>query len=95
MSEHQPIDKATTLGHTCFFYEDEQDRTELLVKYFEQGVANNELCIFVTADTVEDAVYNFGEYNEPLVKAYKDGALRIFEMNNTYIRKVNSSLSTC
>lgn len=43
--------------HFCQFYSTKEDLVEILVPYFKAGLANNEFCLWVTADplTVEDA----------------------------------------
>ena len=41
--------------HFCLFYETEQDLIETLVLYFKTGLANNELCLWITSDSIEKA----------------------------------------
>ncbi|MBW3568996.1 MEDS domain-containing protein, partial [Candidatus Parcubacteria bacterium] len=79
------FDKATTQGHTCFFYTDAVDRFGVLAQYFKQGLDKNELCIFVTAESQDDTIHYFMNAGLDVSKPVKDKALRIFEMNSTYI----------
>jgi hypothetical protein len=37
--------------HLCLFYETEQDLLETLALYFKTGLANNELCLWITPNS--------------------------------------------
>ncbi len=41
-------------SHFCQFYRTKKDLTDVLVPYFRAGLENNELCIWVTSDFVND-----------------------------------------
>jgi len=85
MSMPLELSKASTLGHTCYFYEDEHDRLELLVEYLEQGVKNNELCIYVTSYDLPEIKNILTEENESLGKAIASGGIQIFGTKSTYM----------
>ena len=38
--------------HICLVYETEDDLVEILVPYFEKGLENNEVCIWVLSDSI-------------------------------------------
>jgi hypothetical protein len=78
-------DKSTTKGHTCFFYTDANDRFKVLSQYFKQGLDNNELCIFATAESQDDTIQYFMNAGLDVSKHVQDRSLRVFEMNSTYI----------
>jgi signal transduction histidine kinase len=43
-------------SHFCVFYETDEDLIEMLVPYFRAGIETNELCFWVLADSVPEAV---------------------------------------
>ena len=59
--------------HLCQFYETKQDLLDILVPYFKAGLENNELCMWITAESFNEeeakqamskAVPDFGRYLE-------------------------------
>ena len=79
--ESQPED----LGHILFAYESSKERQRLLAEYFGEGLANNELCIFVTSDAADKVTKDFLAAGLDIEEAVSEGNLRIFEMEETYL----------
>jgi len=79
------ITQTTTHGHACFFYDNDSERTEVLAQYFQDGLDNHELCIFVTPDTQAEAVAKFFAVGFDAQAAIDKDELRVFEMNTTYM----------
>lgn len=71
--------------HVCYFYESNDERYELLAQYFQEGLAHNELCVFVTPEPLEAVIGHFQVAGLAVAAAIKTGALRVFEMNSTYL----------
>jgi len=55
--------------HFCQFYQNKQDLLDILVPYFKAGLENNEFCMWVTAEPL-----NEGEAREAIAKAIPDFA---------------------
>lgn len=85
MARGMILDKTTTQGHALFLYSDAAERLAVIAQYFKQGLANNELCILVTADSKAVTVQNFKKIGFNVTESLKNKALRIFEMNATYL----------
>jgi hypothetical protein len=85
MSAVPHITHDNTGGHAAFFYETPEERLSTLAMYFLEGIADNELCVFVTADKPSDAVKKFKKYGADFRFVVKDGSLRILEMDSTYL----------
>lgn len=84
MLENITINKTTTKGHACFFYTDITDRYTVLTQYFKDGLVNNELCIFATADSTASTIQNFLKAGLDIRDSVENKSLRIFEMKATY-----------
>ena len=59
--------------HLCQFYQTKEDLTDILIPYFKTGLENNEFCLWVTSDLLDEqealqvmreAVPDFGQYLE-------------------------------
>ena len=59
--------------HLCQFYQTKEDLTDILIPYFKTGLDNNEFCLWVTSDLLDEqealqvmreAVPDFGQYLE-------------------------------
>lgn len=59
--------------HLCQFYQTKEDLTDILIPYFKTGLENNEFCLWVTSDILDEqealqvlreAVPDFGQYLE-------------------------------
>lgn len=85
MKKHNKFNKQTTQGHAFFLYSSTEERLSLIAEYFQQGLANNELCIFVTPETPRQAIESFARVGLDVGEAVAQGSLRIFEMNETYL----------
>lgn len=85
MTNLQSITKSNTHGHAAFLYNTSEEQLELVAKYFKDGLANNELCIFVTSDVPDEVASKFMELDFDVYEPIQSGALRIFEMNDTYL----------
>lgn len=79
------LDVDSTAGHLCLFYKDGPERSEIVAEYIRQGLANNELCIFATSQTIDQTVSDFADYGIDIKPAVKNGSLLIFEMLATYL----------
>ncbi len=40
--------------HFCLFYQNEQDLLDVLVPYFKEGLKNNEYCMWVTSEPLNE-----------------------------------------
>jgi hypothetical protein len=76
---------AASGGHACFLYESAEERLSLLAKYFQEGLANNELCVLAVPEKTEAIVQKFKNIGFDPTESIKDGALCIFEMEDTYV----------
>ncbi len=71
--------------HACFFYDSNQQRHKLLASYFQEGLENNELCVFVTPETSKQVLASFKQLGHDLRSDVESGAFRIFDMGNSYL----------
>jgi len=85
MVKSSMLDKVTTGGHVCFFYESAEERLQLLANYFQEGLAEHELCVFVTPERPAEVIKKFKAFDLDITQAIKDGDLRIFKMDATYV----------
>ncbi|HEX3036851.1 MAG TPA: MEDS domain-containing protein [Thermodesulfobacteriota bacterium] len=74
--------------HVCNFYKTKEDLIELLVPYFKAGLENNEMCMWVTSETL-----NLREAQEALGKAvpdldtyFRNGQIQIIDAYNWYLQ---------
>jgi hypothetical protein len=72
-------------GHVLFMYKNRQERLRTLAGYFGDGLAEGELCIFVTPDPPEKVIKDFLSVEFDASEAVENGSLRIFEMAETYL----------
>jgi len=65
------LDNVPWGSHFCLFYETEEDLIDILVPYFKAGLENNEFCVWVTSeplnekkarDALRDAIPDFDRY---------------------------------
>ncbi len=71
--------------HACFFYDSNQQRHKVLASYFQEGLDNNELCVFVTPETPRQVLASFKIQGHDLSDAVASGAFRIFDMDSSYM----------
>jgi len=74
-------------SHFCLFYETEEDLIDILVPYFKAGLKNNELCVWVTSeplnekkakDALRGAISDFDRY-------LKTGQIEIIPHSQWYL----------
>jgi PAS domain S-box-containing protein len=74
-------------SHFCLFYETEEDLIDILVPYFKTGLKNNELCVWVTSeplnekkakDALRGAISDFDRY-------LKTGQIEIIPHSQWYL----------
>ncbi len=75
----------TTPLHACFFYDSNQQRHKVLANYFQEGLDNNELCVFVAPETPQQVLAGFKTLGHDLSEAVASGAFRIFDMDSSYM----------
>lgn len=85
MSATPEITHASTHGHAAVFYDTPDEQIQLLAAYFQAGCANHELCVFVTGDDPQQVLQNFKQQGFDATEAIGTGALRIFDMAETYL----------
>ena len=75
-------------SHFCQFYKTKKDLLDVLVPYFKAGLENNEFCVWVTSDFVDDddalramkkEVPGFSEY-------LKKGQMEVFSYRDWYLK---------
>jgi PAS domain S-box-containing protein len=75
-------------SHFCLFYETGEDLIDILVPYFKAGLKNNELCVWVTSeplnekkakDALRGAISDFDRY-------LKTGQMEIIPHNQWYLK---------
>lgn len=71
--------------HACFFYDSIQQRHKVLASYFQEGLDNKELCVFVTHETPRQVLTAFKRLGHDITDAVASGAFRIFDMDSAYI----------
>lgn len=76
--------KPASHNHVLFMYDSREERMRVLAEYFGDGLANNELCIFVTPNPGQ-VIENFRAVGLDVAQATEKGNLRVFEMNKTYL----------
>lgn len=72
-------------GHVAFFYATLEERMQLLANYFRDGLERNELCIFATPGSCNQALVDLRDAGLDAQDAFKSGNLRIYEMYETYL----------
>jgi hypothetical protein len=85
MTDATTRNKSYTHGHVAFFYSSLEERIKQLVEYFSAGLAQNELCLYATPGSVEQAIGELTKAGLNASAAVDKGIMRIFEMNATYM----------
>jgi len=78
-------DTEVNRNHTVFVYKTKAERHKFLAAYFAEGLATNQLCIFVSPGTTNQIMYDFQRYGLDISEAVKRGAFRIYDMKETYL----------
>lgn len=105
----KPLDLIKWGTHIAQFYNAKNELTEFLVPYLEEGLKNNELCVWITADiseneakeTLAKEISNLREYfnkNQLQIFSYKDwylsdGYFNIDMVLNNAVNKCQESLA--
>jgi len=79
------ITRSNTHGHAAFLYNTSEERLEVIARYFKEGLAKHELCVYVTADDPDIIIDKFQELGLDVGKHIRSGALRIFGADETYL----------
>lgn len=74
-----------TNSHVALFYTTLSERMKMLAEYFSEGFLRNELCIFATPGTVEQAIEDFRTAGLDVRPAIDSQSLFIHEMYETYL----------
>src|SRR4030042_5490832 len=74
--------------HFCQFYKTREDLVSLLVPYFKAGLANNEFCLWVTAEPLnpEQAAQAMTEVMPDFVSYVSRGQIEIIPHDRWYFR---------
>ena len=48
------ISDVPCVSHVCQFYQTKDDLTDILVPYFKVGLENNEFCMWITGDLLDE-----------------------------------------
>jgi signal transduction histidine kinase/CheY-like chemotaxis protein len=86
-AEH--LSKAGQWGvHYCHLYETKQDLVDLLVPYFKAGLANHEVCVWITSSSLPaEEARALLEVQTPELQRYVDsGQFQIIDYANWYVR---------
>jgi len=73
-------------SHLCLFYETPEDLLDVLVPYFERGLANNEFCTWVTSDPVgvDAARQALARAVPRLDRSLREGRIEILDYRQWY-----------
>ncbi len=85
MQERLNINKVSSGGHAVFMYSSRKSRLSFVVEYFRQGIKNNDLCVFVTPEPESIVIKDFLGAGLDIKKEIKSRAVRIFNMDRTYM----------
>ncbi|MFH1645203.1 MAG: MEDS domain-containing protein, partial [Candidatus Omnitrophota bacterium] len=77
--------------HFCIFYNTAKDLIDILVPYFEEGLKNNEFCMWITADplNVDEAKAALSARVENLSYYIKKGQIEIIDYSGWYTKSGN------
>ena len=72
--------------HFCQFYQTPQDLLEVLVGYFQQGLQNNEFCMWITSEPlgVEEATYALRKVVPDLDERIRQGQIEFLDYRQWY-----------
>lgn len=71
--------------HSALFYNNSKERLQLLADFFQSGLENEELGIFITPTTTKEVVQDFLTVGFDVQSHIERGGFRIFNMRNTYM----------
>jgi KaiC/GvpD/RAD55 family RecA-like ATPase len=81
----QSVQKKHAHNHVLFMYDSHEERMQVLAEYFSDGLANNELCFFVTPQSLEEVTRDFLDIGFDIRDVVERGDLRVSEMVKTYL----------
>ena len=69
--------------HFCQFYQTKEDLIEILVPYFKAGLENNEFCMWVTSQPLEEEEVkeNLRQAVPFFIFTWKKGKLKLFPID--------------
>lgn len=85
MTRFPSITYKNTHGHAALLYDTPEERLDIITQYFQEGLEHNELCVFVTSGSLDESKAEFKKRGFDVSRYIQSGALRIFEMNATYM----------
>jgi len=71
--------------HACFFYRTRAEQLTVLVDYFSQGLAANELCVLATPELPETMITRLETKGLDVRRAVALGSFKILDMDQTYL----------
>ena len=72
-------------SHVLFAYESDEEQIRMLAEYLKDGLANNELCVYVTPSSKKQIIKELKAAGLNVQSAVDDGRVRIYDMNETYL----------
>src|SRR5215471_1733128 len=86
-----PVGDILSGTHMCEFYGTSQELAETLVPYFAAGLRQNELCMWVTADSlgVEEAKAELRKMVPSLERYLEIGQIEIVDYRDWYLKGGN------
>lgn len=83
----QLLDDVPWGTHFCQFYQTKQDLIEILVPYFQSGLANNEFCMWITSDPLnaEEAISALRSSVPDLDRRIADGQIEVIPYDKWYV----------
>ena len=75
-------------SHFCYFYLEKKDLLNLLIPYFKEGLFNNEYCIWITSNGLEEEeAEDLLEKEVPNIKEYiSKGQMEIIHYKNFFYK---------
>jgi DNA-binding CsgD family transcriptional regulator len=82
-------------SHLCVFYETRDDLVDAAARYFEQGLDNNELCVWAlpASLTADDAAARLDQQIPDLDRHLADGGMRFVTQTDWYPHEAASALA--
>lgn len=74
--------------HICYFYNKEEDLMDILIPYIEAGLENNEFCVWVTSEDLneKEAKEKLNSEIKNFNKFLKKGQIEIFPCTEWYLK---------
>ncbi|MBI4089509.1 MAG: MEDS domain-containing protein, partial [Candidatus Levybacteria bacterium] len=83
-----PLKLASWGTHLCQFYKTKKDLLSVVVPYFKMGLENNEMCVWVTSESVntKEAIEAMRKAVPSFSKFQKKGQIEIFPYTEWYLK---------